>query len=140
MLIHETTFKDGMEEDAVMKRHLTVGEAIGMVGKMNARALVLTHFSQRYPKIPPLNKRQCANDEEGEERKQISIAMTFDFMRLVSHTIKLAAKLTSALILLYPGGEELEMESISNNAVTAKELMSVHGVFTAKGVLQYRGK
>ena len=107
LLIHEATFKDGMEDDAVTKHHSTLGEAIGMVGKMNARALVLTHFSQRYPKIPLLSKIQCTTDEEGEERKRISIALAFDFMRLAPHTIELAAKLTPALRLLYPGEEEL---------------------------------
>jgi len=28
LLIHEATFEDGMEEDAVLKRHSTVGDAI----------------------------------------------------------------------------------------------------------------
>jgi len=36
---------------------------------MNARALVLTHFLQRYTKVPPLNERQCTKNEEGEERR-----------------------------------------------------------------------
>jgi len=57
-------------------------------------------------------------------------------MRLAPHIIELAAKLTPALRLLYPGEEELEMDSTSNNMVTVKELMSVHGVSAAKGVLQ----
>lgn len=33
VLMHEATFKDEMEEDAVMKRHSPVGEAIGMRGR-----------------------------------------------------------------------------------------------------------
>jgi len=152
LLIHEATFEDGMEEDAVLKRHSTVGEAIGVAGRMEARAVVLTHFSQRYPKIPPLNRRLSSSSSEDrrggggskEDEKDMPIAFAFDFMRLTPRTIGLAAKLTPALRLLYPGEEEgIEDESgtmvadnnITTTTTTAKDLMAVPGVFAAKGVL-----
>ncbi|KAL9181077.1 hypothetical protein ACHAXT_009882 [Thalassiosira profunda] len=130
LLIHEATFEDGMEEDAVLKRHSTVGEAIDVASKMNAKALVLTHFSQRYPKIPQLRQTK-----EKEKAKEIPIAFAFDFMRLTPSTIGLARDLTPALRLLYP--REMEEAEISSEAekAPASELMKIPGVFAVKGVL-----
>ncbi|TYZ60702.1 hypothetical protein PybrP1_004719 [[Pythium] brassicae (nom. inval.)] len=53
LLIHEATFDDALASDAVSKRHSTVGEALEVARQMRAREVVLTHFSQRYPKLPP---------------------------------------------------------------------------------------
>ena len=130
LLIHEATFEDGMEEDAVLKRHSTVGEAMDVASKMNAKSLVLTHFSQRYPKIPPLNQ-----PKEGDKRKEIPISFAFDFMKLTPNTIELAAQLTPALRLLYSDEEAEESEMTVEKTTAAKELMAVPGVFAAKGAL-----
>ncbi|KAF2749381.1 hypothetical protein M011DRAFT_524728 [Sporormia fimetaria CBS 119925] len=54
VLIHEATFDDEMQKDAIKKKHSTTSEALGIGAKMNAKAVVLTHFSQRYQKIPVL--------------------------------------------------------------------------------------
>lgn len=53
LLIHEATFDDSMADDAVKKKHSTVGEALEIARQMRAQEVVLTHFSQRYPKLPP---------------------------------------------------------------------------------------
>ena len=141
LLIHEATFENGMEEDAVLKRHSTVGEAMDVASKMNAKSLVLTHFSQRYPKIPPLNSSKTNdNANGGVPKKEIPIVFAFDFMKLTPSTIDLASKLTPAMRLLYSGGDEEEedggeVEQADDKGVAAKELMSVPGVFAAKGVL-----
>ena len=140
LLIHEATFENGMEEDAVLKRHSTVGEAMDVASKMNAKSLVLTHFSQRYPKIPPLNSSKTNdNANGGVPKKEIPIVFAFDFMKLTPSTIDLASKLTPAMRLLYSGGDEEEedgeVEQTDDKGVAAKELMSVPGVFAAKGVL-----
>ncbi|KAG0668810.1 hypothetical protein C6P45_004350 [Maudiozyma exigua] len=55
LLIHEATLDNELQEDAIQKRHCTINEAIKVSNKMNARKLLLTHFSQRYPKIPSLS-------------------------------------------------------------------------------------
>jgi len=52
VLIHEATFDDEMQGDAEAKKHSTTSEAIGVGLAMRARRVVLTHFSQRYQKIP----------------------------------------------------------------------------------------
>nr|XP_004252351.4 tRNAse Z TRZ4, mitochondrial-like isoform X1 [Solanum lycopersicum] len=52
LLIHEATFEDGMLEEAIAKNHSTMGEAIEAGDAAGAYRVILTHFSQRYPKIP----------------------------------------------------------------------------------------
>ncbi|KAE9325469.1 hypothetical protein PF008_g16868 [Phytophthora fragariae] len=53
LVVHEATFDDSMEEDAVKKKHSTVSQALDIARRMRARQVVLTHFSQRYPSLPP---------------------------------------------------------------------------------------
>lgn len=55
VLVHEATFDDDMQGDAIAKRHSTISEAIGVGAAMGARRVILTHFSQRYSKIPTMD-------------------------------------------------------------------------------------
>jgi ribonuclease Z len=58
VLIHEATFSDDLPSEAKAKQHSTIGEAL-MVGEvMGAKAVVLTHFSQRYSKIPDMKYKE----------------------------------------------------------------------------------
>mgnify|MGYP001120329411 FL=1 len=43
-----------MEEDARKKLHSTTAEAVQVAADMGAHRTVLTHFSQRYPHVPPI--------------------------------------------------------------------------------------
>lgn len=52
VLIHEATFENDLKADAIIKKHSTTEEALEIGEKMNAKFVLLTHFSQRYPKIP----------------------------------------------------------------------------------------
>jgi len=70
LLIHEATLDTPLLEDAKAKQHSTTGEALGVGRRMGAYRTLLTHFSQRYPKVPPLDE-VCA---EG------SAAVAFDLM------------------------------------------------------------
>ena len=54
VLVHEATFDDEMRGDAIAKKHSTISEAVGVGAAMSARRVVLTHFSQRYSKIPTM--------------------------------------------------------------------------------------
>lgn len=54
VLVHEATFDDDMEEDALAKKHCTTKEALGIAVKMEAKNVILTHFSQRYQKLPTM--------------------------------------------------------------------------------------
>ncbi|THH32553.1 hypothetical protein EUX98_g1639 [Antrodiella citrinella] len=53
VLIHEATMGDDQEELAAQKAHSTVGQAISIGTDMKASNIMLTHFSARYPKMPP---------------------------------------------------------------------------------------
>ena len=55
VLIHEATFDDDLQGEAVAKKHSTTSEALKVGAEMRARSVVLTHFSQRYQKIPVLD-------------------------------------------------------------------------------------
>lgn len=52
LLLHEATFADERQDDAQEKKHCTISEAIAVGKQMGARRILLTHFSQRYSKIP----------------------------------------------------------------------------------------
>jgi ribonuclease Z len=52
LLVHEATFENGMEEEAIKKRHSTTKEAVETGNDARAYRTILTHFSQRYPKVP----------------------------------------------------------------------------------------
>ncbi|GMJ05211.1 tRNAse Z4 [Hibiscus trionum] len=56
ILIHEATFEDGMTGEAIAKNHSTTKEAIDVGNSAGAYRILLTHFSQRYPKIPVLDE------------------------------------------------------------------------------------
>ena len=134
LLIHEATFEDGMEAEAALKRHSTVGEALTIGKKMNVQgAVVLTHFSQRYPRIPPM--------PSSSQSGGIPVVFAFDFMHLTPANIRKASLLTSAVRLLYPedaddnadktDGLDVIMEGASSDQLSAKELLAVPGAFAA---------
>ncbi|KAM9780012.1 zinc phosphodiesterase ELAC protein 2 [Neosynchiropus ocellatus] len=95
LLIHEATLEDGMEEEAVDKRHSTTSQAIGIGMKMNADFIMLNHFSQRYAKIPLFS-------EDFTER----VGISFDHMRIPLADLKSVPKLIPALKTLF--AEEIE--------------------------------
>ena len=73
LLIHEATFEDEKHDEALAKNHCTIGEAIQVGKDMKAKRLLLTHFSQRYPVLPP----DCVIPND-----QPIIAFAFDLMRV----------------------------------------------------------
>ncbi|EUB63128.1 Ribonuclease Z [Echinococcus granulosus] len=70
LLIHEATMGDGYEEQAVTAHHSTTGEAIAIGRLMRAKFILLTHFSQRYSRLPSF------------DTFQEDIAPAFDFMQV----------------------------------------------------------
>ncbi|XP_054463315.1 zinc phosphodiesterase ELAC protein 2 [Anoplopoma fimbria] len=98
LLIHEATLEDGLEEEAVEKRHSTTSQAIGIGMRMNADFIMLNHFSQRYAKIPLFS--EDFNDRVG---------ISFDHMRIGFGDFKILPRLIPALKTLF--AEEIgEME------------------------------
>lgn len=57
ILIHEATMEDDLAEEALIKTHSTTSQAIDVGSRMGARFTLLTHFSQRYAKLPLVSDR-----------------------------------------------------------------------------------
>lgn len=55
LLIHEATMEDELSHEAIVKMHSTTSQAIDVGKRMNAKFILLTHFSQRYAKLPRFN-------------------------------------------------------------------------------------
>ncbi|CAI7722229.1 ribonuclease Z, putative [Plasmodium vivax] len=64
ILIHEATFDDELLNEAIHKKHSTTHEAMQISLEVQCKTLILTHFSQRYPKAPKLNKSSSSEINE----------------------------------------------------------------------------
>ncbi|KAL2123423.1 hypothetical protein VTJ04DRAFT_3878 [Mycothermus thermophilus] len=115
LLIHECTFEDELAGDALAKKHSTLSEALDVGRHMRARRILLTHFSQRYPKLPMVDERKLkgSGDDTGEgEVKDVDVLFGFDLMRVKLGEFKQAEKFLPALRELLEeeaveeGGEE----------------------------------
>lgn len=61
LLIHEATMEDGLEQEADKKMHSTISQALKIGEQTNAKFILLTHFSQRYSKMPRLPENDNLN-------------------------------------------------------------------------------
>ncbi|KAJ6581024.1 hypothetical protein B0H19DRAFT_1251287 [Mycena capillaripes] len=80
LLIHEATMGDGEEAMARVKSHSTVGQAINIGRNMNAENVLLTHFSARYPRMPPPVGDARPTGYAG--RREPVVALAFDHANL----------------------------------------------------------
>jgi ribonuclease Z len=96
LLIHEATFDDELQGDAKAKKHSTTSEALEVGSHMRAKRILLTHFSQRYQKIPVM--------ENENAESQIAI-VAFDYMRVKLGDFAKLSKFKPALVKLYEGEE-----------------------------------
>lgn len=102
LLIHESTLDDELRGDALVKKHCTMSEALGVARDMRARRVLLTHFSQRYPKIA----NASSSSGEGGVKDQV-VLMAFDQMCVKLGDFKKAELFLPALRKLYEeAGEE----------------------------------
>lgn len=65
---------------------------------MNAKYTLLTHFSQRYPKIPALSADQT------------NVCYSFDMMTVKMKQLPLLPKFTEAIQLIFKDAEEEEKD------------------------------
>lgn len=87
LLIHEATMEHFMLYDARIKKHSTFTEAIEEGEGMQAKFTMLTHFSQRYAKMPPL--------AEIEGKRNVGIA--FDNLVVTPELLNLIPSLYPAI-------------------------------------------
>ncbi|KAG8128894.1 hypothetical protein E2320_015627 [Naja naja] len=95
LLIHEATLEDGMEEEAIEKTHSTTSQAVEVGMRMNAKFIMLNHFSQRYAKIPLFS-------EDSSEK----VGIAFDHMQVCFEDFDAIPKLILPLKALF--ADEIE--------------------------------
>jgi ribonuclease Z len=96
LLIHEATFDDELAGDAYAKKHSTTSEALAIGRKMGARRILLTHFSQRYQKIPVM---------VSDDLDQVAI-VAFDYMRVKIGDFAKVEHFKPALMKLYEDAQQ----------------------------------
>ncbi|WWD21385.1 hypothetical protein CI109_105870 [Kwoniella shandongensis] len=90
LLIHEATLEDDKPEVAAVKGHSTFSQAIDIGKRMNARHILLNHFSQRYPKLPklpappppPAPTSDTTVDQSTATTIPPVVSISFDFMSI----------------------------------------------------------
>jgi ribonuclease Z len=105
VLIHEATFDDELKGDAAAKKHSTTSDALWVAKEMGARRVLLTHFSQRYQKIPVMQENGV-HGGEGEEKKDVGVIVAFDGMRVKVGDMKKVELFREALGKLYEKEEK----------------------------------
>ncbi|KAF6004157.1 Zinc phosphodiesterase ELAC protein 2 [Cyanidiococcus yangmingshanensis] len=76
LIIHEATFENGKEDEALLRKHSTIGQALGTIEQMHPKQAILTHFSQRYPKLPLV-----ANEDTQKQLTANCCFLAWDLMR-----------------------------------------------------------
>ncbi|KAI8807054.1 beta-lactamase-like protein, partial [Cladochytrium replicatum] len=99
VLIHEATFDSGMEHEAEDRRHSTTSEAVSVANRMQARYVLLTHFSQRYPKIPVF---EDAVEQNAPDNEVPIVGIAFDLMSIKLKQLRRLPMFIPALKELYP--------------------------------------
>lgn len=64
LIIHEATYTDDMADEARDYGHSTAAQAARIARQAQARRLLITHFSTRYPDVAPLYEEACAGFAE----------------------------------------------------------------------------
>ncbi|CAL1538856.1 unnamed protein product [Lymnaea stagnalis] len=102
LLIHEATHDDSLLAHAKASKHSTFSEAMDVGKRMNARHIILTHFSQRYPHMTPFFDMTLPKN----------VGVAFDNMQVCPRTLGHLPKLIPALTELF--ADELQRLEIKN--------------------------
>ena len=111
ILIHEATLDDEKEAEAREKKHSTVSEAVNVGKRMQARRTILTHFSQRYPKIPIISTATATGDNNSERNEACSdstVVVAFDLMSLTLGQLEFGHLLLPILQQIFSNETSLE--------------------------------
>lgn len=102
VLIHEATMEDELEDQAKLKMHSTISQAIEQGRQMNAQYILLTHFSQRYAKLPRIETPLCNN-----------VCIAFDNMNVTTFDLKNFHLMYPTLKILFAEHcEEMEQKAL----------------------------
>ncbi|XP_015363613.1 PREDICTED: ribonuclease Z, mitochondrial isoform X1 [Diuraphis noxia] len=100
LLIHEATMEDQLVSEARRKMHSTMSQAINIGKKMNAKFTILTHFSQRYAKIPYMPNNDLPSN----------VGIAFDNMEIAPNVLHKLPLMYPALKMIFAEHFE-EMEA-----------------------------
>jgi ribonuclease Z len=130
LLIHESSFDDAKGDEAISKNHSTISEALSIGMRMKVHRTILTHFSQRYPGVPPAptpniwETTQYTNysTEEGILEYYYSNAcLSFDFMAMSMKDALWLPTANKVLLEVFPTSESEEYIEEEDPARTAQE-------------------
>ena len=129
VLVHEATFDDGLEGDARAKKHCTTGEALAVASSMKAKNVILTHFSQRYQKIPVIGDmklpQQVKFEDETDSPDPVGVSTD--------------EAMNSGPLLEQVGGEDLAKSIPIPNASSPKESQVPEGMTWLDALSQNAG-
>ncbi|KAI9920279.1 hypothetical protein PsorP6_015817 [Peronosclerospora sorghi] len=100
VLIHEATFEDALQQEAKEKAHCTIAEALAVGRQAQAQHLILTHFSQRYPKV---TSTQATSDE-----RSMHVLSAMDLLCLPLHDLEQPQLMEVCMHLMTGKEDELE--------------------------------
>ncbi|XP_058006065.1 tRNAse Z TRZ4, mitochondrial isoform X2 [Hevea brasiliensis] len=109
VLIHEATFEDDLVEEAVARNHSTTKEAIEVGDSAGVYRIILTHFSQRYPKIPVF-----------DETHMHKTCIAFDMMSINIADLPVLPEVLPYLKLLFKN--EMIVDELDDVADTVSEV------------------
>ncbi|KAK3890834.1 hypothetical protein Pcinc_005239 [Petrolisthes cinctipes] len=110
LLIHEATMEDELEEDAKIKTHCTTSQAIQVGQDMNARFILLTHFSQRYAKVPIINDLP------------INVGIAFDNMKVSLSALPILHLMNEALVSMFAEDYDDMLEKTARKRIARERL------------------
>lgn len=114
VLIHEATMEDELEDEAKLKMHSTTSQAIEIGKQMNAKFVILTHFSQRYAKIPLMDKVET------------NVAIGFDNMEVTLNDLPAMHLMYEPLKMMFSEHFEI-MEKKTAKRKFVQELRELNG-------------
>lgn len=104
VLIHEATMEDELAEQARYKMHSTVSQAIEQGRRMRARYTVLTHFSQRYAKLPRIESAASLTG---------NVFIAFDNMEVTLSDMRYLGRTLPTMQLMFTDHcEEMEQKAL----------------------------
>lgn len=123
-MIHEATLQDDEKEMAHMKGHSTVGQAIEIATKAGAKNLILTHFSQRYPKLA---RRQITENDSSENSKVPTIVSAFDLVPLPVEELWKMERYQAGMEKLFEADSIIASGEGEEDSVSGEEPISQEG-------------
>jgi len=111
ILIHEATLEDDLKHEAIIKQHSTTSEAILVGKRMGAKYTLLTHFSQRYAKVPVITSNFDS-----------SVGIAFDNMIICARDLPKLPMLYPALKAMFAEEcDQLELKTLKKQRKRERE-------------------